>query len=145
MARIMVTATLLSFGYGAIAANLSYPPPSLRCSSRNSTSWVIKNFAVNTNSQYFYGNGTIGEASFSIKNTANGYEFNCTQGSGRGISTPNFELKGDGKVWYTCGGFCHGIEEIEPNPPLDTSFSFDMDSKTLSVSQRWSCDFLPTM
>ena len=127
------SATILTFlASGVLAA---YPSPASTCSSTSATSWEIKNFAVDTNSKFYYGKGTIGKASFSIKNLVNGYEFSCTQGSGRDVASPNFSLQ-DNKVWYSCNAYCYGPET---NPPLDTSFSFDIDAKSLSVSQKWSC------
>ncbi len=125
-------AVLASLAHGVLAA---YPAASSACSAGNATSWEIKNFAVDTTSKYYYGLGTIGKASFSIKNSANGYEFTCTQGSGQSVPSPNFSVK-DGKVWYSCNAYCYGPET---NPPLDTSFSFDIGAKALSVSQKWSC------
>jgi hypothetical protein len=130
-ALVLAAAVLTSHTNGVSA---TYPAPSLACSNTNA-SWEVKNFAVDTKSKFYYGQGTVGKASFSIKNLANGYEFACTQGSGRDVSTPNFSLK-DGKVWYSCNDYCHGSET---NPPLDTSFSFDVASKSLSVAQKWSC------
>ena len=142
MAGLLGTVVLASLARGVLAA---FPAASKTCSSTDSTSWEIKKFTVDTNSKFFYGNGTVGKASFTIKNTANGYEFACDQGSARGVrelgiitskGAPNFELGDDGKVWYTCGEFCYGPDT---NPPLDTSFSFDMGSKTLRINQKWSC------
>ena len=141
MAKLCVP-TLRSIGLGAAflatintGVLASYPAPSSACSSASSTIWEIKNFTVDTNSKFYYGLGTVGKASFLIKNSANGYEFACTQGSGRDIPSPNFSVK-DGKVWYSCNAYCYGLDT---NPPLDTSFSFDMESKMLSVNQKWSC------
>ena len=115
----------------------SYPPVSTSCvaTQGNTTEWVIQNLTVDTNSKLYYGRGTVGKISFSVKNSANGYEFNCTQGSGRGVHAPNFSLR-DGRVWYSCNQYCFGPDV---NPPLDTSFSFDIDTKTLNLSQKWSC------
>ncbi len=127
-------ALLLCLAHGGDA---SYPPASTACTqaSANSTSWEIRNFVVDTNSKLYYGQGTVGKASFSIKNSANGYEFNCTQGSGPAVQSPNFSVKSD-KVWYSCNAYCY---PAEVNPPLDTEFNFDIDTKTLSVRQKWSC------
>lgn len=127
-------ALLLSLTPGSYA---SYPPANTNCTatSVNSTSWEIRNFAFDTKLKLYYGQGTAGKVSFSIKNSANGYEFNCTQGNGPDVSSPNFSLK-DGKVWYKCGSYCYGGDV---NPPLDTSFNFDIDTKKLSVSQKWTC------
>ncbi|KAK0639706.1 hypothetical protein B0T16DRAFT_463350 [Cercophora newfieldiana] len=139
MAGLIGTAVLVSLVRGTIAA-YSIGTPSLNCSSTNSTSWEIRGFHVEKASRYFYGMGTVGRAKFWITNTANGYRDLCEQGStDTGLLYPhpgNFGLKSDGKVWYTCGEFC---QLAEHNPPLETSFHFDVVSKSLSVSQRWSC------
>ncbi len=133
-ARNLSLALLLSLSGESYAA---YPPANTTCApaSVNSTSWLIRDFAFDTQSKFYYGQGTAGKVSFSIKNSANGYEFTCAQGSGGGVPNPNFSLK-NGKVWYSCNAYCHGPDV---NPPLDTSFNFDIDTKTLNVNQKWAC------
>jgi len=123
---------LSSLPIGVLAV---YPAPNSACSSTNSTTWEIKGFQIDTNSKFYYGKGTVGRASFDIRNSANGYQFSCTQGSGRDVDSPNFSVR-NGEVWYSCNAYCYGPET---NPPLDTAFSFDIDTKTLSLSQKWSC------
>lgn len=140
MARLIGTAVLISLVWGAIAAQ-ALGAVSLNCSSTTSTVWQIERFTVDTASRYFYGNGTIGNARFKITNTANGYFDYCEKRSVKEVRPyrytdwGNFEPKSDGKIWYTCGDFC----SLSESPPLETSFSFDVVAKTLSVSQRWSC------
>ncbi|KAH8897806.1 hypothetical protein GQ53DRAFT_818071 [Thozetella sp. PMI_491] len=113
-----------------------YPPASTTCArSANSTGWSIRNFTFDTNLKLYYGEGTAGKVSFSIKNLDNGYEFDCAQGNAQGGHTPNFSLK-DGKVWYSCNSYCYGSET---NPPLDTEFNFNINTKMLSLSQKWTC------
>ena len=137
MAGLLGTVVLASLARGVLAA---FPAASKTCSSTDSTSWEIKKFTVDTNSKFFYGNGTVGKASFTIKNTANGYEFNCLQGDGRTGRVVNRKVVG-GKVWYSCNVFCPGARGLpkEDNPPLATSFHFDVKTKALSVNQTWSC------
>jgi len=132
-----VFALLPVAAYGA-----AFPPASLNCTEATSkaASWVIKDFAFDTDTNYDYGAGTAGKVSFSIKNTANGYEFNCLQGDGRTGRVVNRKVVG-GKVWYSCNVFCPGARGLpkEDNPPLATSFHFDVKTKALSVNQTWSC------
>jgi hypothetical protein len=88
-----------------------------------------------------YGPGTAGTVSFSIKNSANGYEFQCLQGNRQRARQANHFLH-KGKLWYSCNTFCFGAEWYYPpedNPPLNTTFHYDVDTKTLSIDQKWSC------
>ncbi len=132
---VMAAAGLLLLARASSAA--SYPPASTNCAAApaNATSWEIRNFTVDTDSNLYYGPGTLGRASFSIKNSANGYEFSCTQGSGLSVDLPNLAVK-NGSVWYSCAAYCY---PLSVSPPLDTQFHFDLDNKTLSVRQKWSC------
>ena len=120
----------------------SYPPLSTVCtdSASRSASWEIRNFTFDTNSKLYFGPGTAGRASFSIKNSANAYAFDCLQGDSRTGRAPNHFIR-DGKVWYGCNVYCYGAQGVplEDNPPLATSFSFDIETRALSVSQGWSC------
>lgn len=118
-----------------------YPPVNTNCSvaPEKSVSWDIRNFTVDTDTRFNYGPGTLGKATFLIKNTANGYQFKCEQGSGKTSRSPNQWLQ-NGQVWYGCNVFCFGAEHYpEEDPPLDTSFHFDLDSKALTVNQSWVC------
>jgi len=120
-----------------------YPLPNNICvgtSQWNSTGWEIENFNVSTDSKFWYGTGTLGFASFNIKNTANGYAFDCIQGNSQTVRTPNFVVE-NGKVWYSCNVLCIGSDGNPPedNPPLETAFHFDYESKELSVRQNWTC------
>src|ERR1700761_4987463 len=110
---------LLSLTQGS---HVSYPPAGTTCADLplNKTGWEIRGFKFDTNSKLYYGQGTAGQTSFSVKNTANGYEFNCTQGSGQKVPDPNFSVR-NGKVWYSCNSYCR---DGDINPPLDTSFNF---------------------
>ncbi len=78
--------------------------------------------------------------SFSIKNSANGYQFDCLQGDTQKKRSPNHALVGD-KVFYSCNVYCYGAVQatLEENPPLNTSFHFDTDSKELNIIQEWTC------
>ncbi|KAH8881916.1 hypothetical protein GQ53DRAFT_832046 [Thozetella sp. PMI_491] len=118
------------------------PPLGINCTeiSSKSASWIIRNFTVDTDTKFDFGPGTLGKVSFSIGNTANGYSFNCLQGSGATGRSPNHYLA-DGKVWYSCNVYCKGArgQPSEDDPPLDTSIHFEMKSKALSIRQTWSC------
>jgi len=127
------------------ACAVVFPPASTNCTegASRSVSWEIGNFTYDTDTKFNYGPGTAGKVSFTIKNSANGYEFACLQGNGETGRDPNFELR-DGKIWYSCNVYCHGAvdspgETVEDDPPLDTSFYFDLEAKALSISQDWSC------
>ena len=135
---------LVALYYLLIAANgkTVFPPVSTNCteSASKSVSWRIQNFTLDTDTEYDYGPGTVGKVSFSIQNTANGYAFDCLQGDGSTGRAPNQRLV-DGNVWYSCNVYCQGArdEPDEDDPPLRTSFHFDMGTKSLSISQTWSC------
>jgi len=120
----------------------AFPPASTNCTEAASkaASWEIRNFTFDTDTRYYYGPGTAGKVSFSIKNSANGYEFNCLQGNGQTARTPNHFLD-DGKVWYSCNVYCQGSQFFggEDNPALNTTFHFDVDSKELRINQAWTC------
>ncbi len=120
----------------------AFPPVSTDCTdaSSKSASWVIRNFTVDEDTKFDFGPGTAGKVSFSIKNTANGYAFNCLQGDGSTGRVTNRYLV-DGKVWYSCNVYCKGArgEPDEDDPPLDTAFHFDIKTKALSFSQTWGC------
>ncbi len=135
--RFVVLSLLPLASYG------QFPRVSTNCTdaSSRSVSWEIHNFTFDTATRFSYGPGTAGRASFSIKNTANGYAFDCLQGDGANTGrVPNHILQG-GKVWYSCNVYCNGARDQpdEANPPLDTSFSFDVANKSLSIRQLWSC------
>ena len=119
-----------------------FSPVSTNCteSASKSVSWAIHNFTLDTDTEYDFGLGTAGKVSFSIKNSANEYTFDCLQGDGSTGRAPNRFLVGR-KVWYSCNVYCQGArdEPEEDNPPLSTSFHFDMSTKALSISQTWSC------
>ncbi len=137
-------ALLLAFSLLPLAAYSKplFPPAGTNCTavSSKSASWVIRNFTADTDTEYDFGPGTAGKVSFSIKNTANGYDFNCLQGDGSTGRTSNRYLI-DGKVWYSCNVFCKGGRGVpdEDDPPLDTSFHFDMKTKVLDITQTWGC------
>jgi len=137
LAHLVTLAVLPLAAYGAVFA-----PVSTDCTETSSkaASWVIGNFTVDTNTKFDYGPGTLGKASFSILNTANGYAFSCLQGDGATNKTPNRHLV-DGKVWYSCNVYCKAAQgqPAQDDPPLDTSFHFDAKSKSLSISQTWGC------
>ena len=120
----------------------SYPPVSTDCTdaSSRSASWEIRNFTFDANSKLYFGPGNAGKVSFSIKNSANGYAFDCLQGNSRAGRVPNRFMR-EGKLWYGCNVYCYGAQgrSLEDNPPLATSFSFDVTTRALSVSQTWSC------
>ena len=137
------TLVMLPTLFGSNANGAAFPQPSTNCteSGSRSASWEIRNFTFDTDTKYYYGPGTAGKVSFSIKNSANGYQFNCLQGNGQDVRAPNHYVQ-DGKLWYSCNTYCHGAEWYYPqedNPPLDTSFHYDVVTKMLSVQQQWTC------
>ncbi len=127
-------------------ASSSFPPVSTDCTEASSkaVSWAVRNFTVDTDTKFDYGPGTAGKVSFSIKNSANGYAFSCLQGDGATGRLANRRLVG-GKVWYSCNVFCKGARGApdEDDPPLDTSFHFDLETKALSINQTWGCGATP--
>ena len=120
----------------------NYPAVSTNCTADASkaASWTLRNFTFDTDTSRDYGVGTAGKVSFSIKNSANGYEFECLQGDGSTGRVANRKVVA-GKVWYSCNVFCPGARGLpkEDNPPLATSFHFDPKTKALSVNQTWEC------
>ncbi len=138
LARLIALALLPLAAYG----DSSFPLASTNCTAASSeaASWLVRNFTFDTDTKYDFGQGTAGKVSFSIKNSANGYAFNCLQGDGSTGRIANRYVV-DGKVWYSCNVFCKGARGIpdEADPPLLTSFHFDVKSKALSISQSWGC------
>lgn len=126
----------------AVRGGIKSSPASINCTdaASKSVSWAIKNFTVDTDTEYDFGPGTLGKATFTIANTADNYEFNCLQGDGSTGRVPNRRVI-DGKVWYSCNVYCKGARGVpeEDDPSLSTSFHFDMGAKALSISQTWSC------
>jgi hypothetical protein len=140
LTAVIATAGLLLATNGLAA---SYPPASTDCTDEASktASWEVKNFAFDSNSKFDYGPGTAGKVSFSIKNSANGYSFDCVQGSGQNTRMTNLFKKGS-RVWYSCNTYCKGAQgtaDTEGTPPLQTHFSFDLGTKSLSIEQGWTC------
>ncbi|KAL1864491.1 hypothetical protein VTK73DRAFT_5862 [Phialemonium thermophilum] len=117
-------------------------PVSTNCTAASSlaASWVVRNFTADTDTKFDFGPGTAGRVSFSITNTANGYNFTCLQGDGATGRAPNHYVV-DGKVWYSCNVYCKGAEgeAAEEDPLLPTSFHFDAQDKSLSITQSWPC------
>ncbi len=138
LGKLVALALLPLAAYGATP----YPPASTNCTEASSkaVNWVIRNLTVNTETRFDFGPGTAGKVSFSVKNTANGYTFDCSQGERVAGQSPNHYLV-DGKVWYGCSTFCKGArgEPDRDDPPLDTSFHIDVKDKALSISQTWGC------
>ncbi len=134
-------AALCLLQLAAQASAAKYPPVSTNCTSASSqsVSWEVGNFTFDSNAKLYYGPGTAGKVTFSIKNTANGYAFDCLQGGNSGRSSNQWIQ--DGRVWYGCNVYCYGSQgrSGEGNPPLYTAFSFDTGTKALSVRQVWSC------
>ena len=138
-AAVVALPCLFSLGIRAEA----FPAPNVNCteSGSRSASWEIRNFTFDTDTNFYYGPGTAGRVSFSIKNSANKYQFNCLQGNGQDIRAPNHFVRDD-KLWYSCNTYCHGAEWYYPqedNPPLETSFNYDAASRILSIQQQWTC------
>ncbi len=108
--------------------------------SPKAASWVIQDFAADTQTKFDFGPGTVGKVSFAITNKVNGYSFNCLQGDGDTGRVANRYVV-DGKVWYNCNVYCKGAkgQPNESDPLLDTSFHFDVKTKALSISQTWGC------
>ncbi len=117
-----------------------FPPASTNCSATAAAGWEVSNFTFDTDTRVSYGPGTAGTVSFSIRNVANGYQFDCLQGEAQRKRLANHVVV-DGKLWYSCNVYCYGTtrDPWEYNPPLNTSFHFDVDTKQLSVTQDWAC------
>src|SRR4051794_17030474 len=79
MAGLVALALLPLAAYGA-----AFPPVSTNCTEAASkaASWTVRGFTFDTDTRFDYGVGTAGKASFSILNSANGYDFKCVQGDG---------------------------------------------------------------
>ena len=138
----LVWITLLSLVSGIAGQSMHVRETSCTVEASKSATWEIRNFTFDTNTRYSYGPGTAGKVSFDIKNTANGVAFSCIQGDDQKNHSSNHVLT-NGKLWYNCGTYCYGAPRTrrvdEEEPPLDTSFHFDVKSKELSVNQKWTC------
>jgi hypothetical protein len=142
MAGFTKMAALALLPMAVYGAGNAFAPASTNCTEAASkaASWTIKGFTYDSDTKFDWGPGTAGKVSFSIKNSANGYEFQCLQGDGTTGRLANRFMK-DGIVWYSCNVFCKGAPEVpvEDDPALQTSFHFDAKSKELSISQAWAC------
>jgi len=141
MAGLRTLSVLLLAGSG-LSQPATYPVASTDCTDASSkaVSWEIRNFSFNSDTKLNYGIGNAKKVTFTVKNSANGYTFECLQGNENHGRAPNHWLEG-GKLWYGCSAYCNGAMGFtpEPQPALDTKFSFDPSTKSLSLSQAWKC------
>jgi len=141
MALLQVLGLVL-FTAPVLSQSVSYSAASTDCTDANSktASWEIRNFTFNSDTKLNYGVGNAKKVTFTVKNSANGYSFQCLQGNENHGRAPNHWLEG-GKLWYGCSAYCNGAQglTLEPQPALDTKFSFDPATKVLSFGQTWTC------
>jgi len=141
MAAVLGISVLL-LAVPGLAQSVSYGAASIDCTDADSraATWEIRNFTFNSDTKLNYGVGNAKKVSFTIKNSANGYSFDCLQGNENHGRAPNHWPDGS-RLWYGCSAYCNGAQGLapEPQPALVTKFSFDPASKSLSLSQAWSC------
>ena len=116
-------------------------PPRRDCTDASFTTpgWEIQNLYIDTDLEMSWGSGTVGDMTFDVRNTANGYQFSCHVGSSADNWLFDQRIIQDGKVWYSCN-----LQYYTPQNALATQVYFDMDTKELGINQTWVCDDLGT-